>query len=124
MRKDLANEEKELEYRRVRNQVRRLTRKSKKEIQKNVAKDAKTNPKSFWKFTQSKLKTKTGIPDLQVESESDPSYTSNDTEKANILQNFFSSVFTEELPGEMPFFEKKRFSRQNRGYRYHSRNGL
>ena len=108
MRKNLANEEIELEYNRVRNQVRRLTRKSNKIVQKKIAKDSKSNPKSFWKFTQSKLKTKTGIPDLEVESDEGISYTTNDTDKANVLQTFFSSVFTEELPGDMPYFEKKR----------------
>ena len=85
MRKNLANEEIELEYNRVRNQVRRLTRKSNKIIQKKIAKEAKSNPKSFWKFAQTKLKTKTGIPDLQKDSDGSTSYTSNDTEKADLL---------------------------------------
>ena len=85
-------------------------RKSNKIVQKKIAKDSKSNPKSFWKFTQSKLKTKTGIPDLEVESDEGISYTTNDTDKANVLQTFFSSVFTEELPGDMPYFEKREFS--------------
>ena len=33
----------------------------------------------------------------------------NDQEKANILQKFFSSVFTEESPGDLPHFEKRKY---------------
>ena len=45
--------------------MRRLTRKSKILIEKNIAKNAKSNPKAFWKYTQSKLKTRSDIPDLE-----------------------------------------------------------
>ena len=58
----------------------------------NIAETCKTNPKSFWKYAQNKLKTMTGIPDLQLNSSNNISYTKNDQEKANILQEFFSSV--------------------------------
>ena len=109
MRKNLATEEQELQYRRLRNQVRRLTKKGKKLLEKNIAKSCKANPKSFWKYAQTKLKTRVGIPDLQLQNSDDISYTKNDQEKANILQNFFSSVFTEEPPGDLPHFEKRKY---------------
>ena len=66
-------------------------------------------PKSFWKYAQTKLKTRTGIPDLQLNSPNNITYTKNDQEKANILQEFFSSVFTEEPPGDPPYFEKRKY---------------
>ena len=44
MRKNLATEEQELQYRILKNQVRRLTKKGKKILKKNIAKTCKTNP--------------------------------------------------------------------------------
>ena len=43
----LASVEENLAYKKLSNQVRRLTRKSKKLIEKNVAMNAKSNPKAF-----------------------------------------------------------------------------
>ena len=72
---------------------------------------AKSNPKAFWQYSQQKLKTKTGIPDLLVdprmEKTENKEYTKDDQEKADVLQNFFSSVFTKEPPGEMPEFSTR-----------------
>ena len=93
----MALEEEKLEYNRIRNQVRSLTRKSKKIIEKSIAKNSKSNPKAFWKYTQSKLKTRAGIRDLQLsepENSLEPEYTKNDQEKADTFAKFFSSVFT------------------------------
>ena len=39
-----------LEYCRTRNQVRKLTRKAQKAVEKNIAKTAKSNPQKFWQF--------------------------------------------------------------------------
>ena len=64
IRKGLASDEEVMNYNRIRNQVRRLTRKAKVLLERSVAKNAKSNQKHFWRYTQSKLKTKPGIPDL------------------------------------------------------------
>ena len=106
-RKNLASEEQQLNYNRLRNQIRSLTRKSKKLFEKEIAKKSKSNPKSFWKYAQSKLKTKSGIPDLQKTGKNE--YTKNDDEKANLLQDFFSSVFTNEPPGDLPEFKDREY---------------
>jgi len=45
---------------------RRGLRKLQKEEQQNVALHCKQNPKAFWKYINSKRKTKTGIGDLHV----------------------------------------------------------
>ena len=101
IRKELADEEEKLQYNRLRNQVRRLTRKSKKLIEKDIAKNSKSNPKAFWKYSQSKLKTRTGIPDLVAEdNDDDPIYTRNNQEKTDVFLRNFSSVFTIEPDGE------------------------
>ena len=81
-------------------------------MEKNIAKQAKSNPKSFWAYAQSKLKTRAGIPDpmkTNVNDKNETTYTSSDEEKANVLQDFFSSVFTQEPPGDIPYFKRKDF---------------
>ena len=111
MRKNLASVEQELQYNRLRNQIRKLTRKGKKLIEKTIAKNSKANPKAFWRYTQSKLKTKATIPDLvKPGTEENPEYTKNDSEKAEAFSSYFSSVFTQELDSEeMPYFEKRNY---------------
>ena len=59
------------------------------------------NPKKFWSYVQSKTKTRTSIPDLYIDSDK-KAVTSSDSEKANVLADFFSSVFTEEDDLVMP----------------------
>ena len=108
IRKNLASDEEKLQYNRILNQIRRLTRKGKKLLKKNIAKESKSNPKRFWKYTQSKLKTRANVPDLQLPgTETSPKFTTSDTEKAEVLLQYFSSVFTVEQPNEnMPLFQQ------------------
>ena len=85
------------EYCQTRNQVRRLTRKATKEYEKHLAKDVKHNPKKFWKYVSNNTKVKCGIPNLSKDgTEKGQNLTENDSEKAEILADFFSSVFTRE----------------------------
>ena len=67
----------------------------------NIAENAKHNPKKFWSYVQSKTKTRTSIPDLHIDSDK-KAVTSSDSEKANVLADFFSSAFTEEDDLVMP----------------------
>ncbi len=90
-------------YARARNQARWATRKSIKAFEKSVAQNIKTNPKLFWKYVHSKTKTRQPISDLQKE---DGSLTVNDHEKAEVLNQFFTSVFTKEDLSNMPTVEK------------------
>ena len=110
VRSKLASTEKELQYNKLRNQVRKLTRKAKKLTEKNIAKNAKKNPKGFWKYSQSKLKTKAGIPDLEVNDDNDKkAYATDDKSKSNLFQDYFGGVFTEEPDGELPHFEERKY---------------
>lgn len=74
-----------------RNQCSNIIRNAKKSYERKIALEVKSNCKSFWKYVNSKLKTRQGIGNLL---KSDGSLTINDTEKAEVLNNFFSSVFT------------------------------
>ena len=56
-----------------------------------VALESKTNNKSFWKYVNSKLKTRTGVGNLL---KPDGTLTNTDEEKVNTLNDYFTSVFT------------------------------
>ena len=90
------------EYNRLRNQVRDLTRKNKIYREREVAKNIKKDPKKFWKFVNSKMKTKGSIPDLEITEDGTTNVISEDQEKAQQLVKYFSSVFTLEPEGTAP----------------------
>ena len=74
-----------------RNAVNKETRKAVRDFEKDIASIAKKDPKKFFRYVNSKVKTKTGIGDLYSE---DGVMTADNKEKANVLNRFFSSVFT------------------------------
>jgi predicted DNA binding protein len=57
------------EYIKMRNQVKGLVRKIKANMEKEIAKNAKKNPKKFWQYANSKRKTKSGISELKYKKE-------------------------------------------------------
>ena len=105
---ETKDSEKKKKYNRQRNKVRGITRKLKKDKEKQIAEEAKRNPKKFWRYIKSKLKTKPGISELQLnECDVKEGTTKSDAEKAEVLSKFFCSVFTEEPDGEIPTMEMK-----------------
>ena len=101
--------QKYLEYCRLRNQVRAITRRVQKALERKVAKEAKKNPKKFWQFVSNKTKLRPTIPDLLLDDEmdekNDANFTTTDQEKANRFNQFFASVFnpkTEEPNQPLP----------------------
>jgi hypothetical protein len=96
-------------YNRQRNKVRKLTRKLHRDYEKNIAKEAKVNPKRFWQYAKSKTKTNCKVAQLVMPSEEPETevLTSNDSDKAEVLLNYFSSVFTQEPDGPIPTLEDK-----------------
>lgn len=70
-----------------RNKVRKLTRQVKRDYEKNIAKEAKFNPKKFWQYVSKKTKTKTGISELTMPSEDGKTtrLTKSDGEKSDVL---------------------------------------
>jgi len=92
-----------LEYNKVRNQVKNMVNKLKKKYEKGLSQKAKENPKAIWSYIKSKSKTREGIGDLHVDPEDIKSIKTEDNkEKANILSEYFSSVFTKEPEGDVP----------------------
>ena len=96
-------------YVQLRNQVRQITRKARINQEKSIAAEAKTNPKKFWKFAKAQTKCKENISNLKT----DQCTTSSDREKAEVLLQQFSSVFTQEPGGEVPTFTRDNINHPN-----------
>lgn len=94
-------------YARARNQVKWVCRKAEWDYEKKLAKEVKRNPKAFFKYAKTKLRTRTGIQDLVTE---DGTTHTTDKQKANVLNEFFSSVFTQEDPGPLPEFVDRAYN--------------
>ena len=88
-----------LDYCKARHKVRATTRKIRRSLENKLASEIKNNPKSFWKYYRSKTTLKEGIGKLNT-GPLDPNsnVTNDDTEKANIFAEYFSTVFTKENP--------------------------
>ena len=98
-------------YKRVRNRVKKLMLRGKKDFEKKIGSDANRNPKRFWAHIRSKLKSRTGVAPLRQKDTDKSSLRFSDKDKANILQQQFCSVFTREPEGSIPNFDVK--SQQN-----------
>lgn len=86
------------------NTLRNLTRSLRKDFEKKLASEIKHNPKAFWKYANSKLRTRSKISDLDC---GDGNIASSDKDKAATLNDFFSSVFTEEEQSNIPHLDTK-----------------
>ena len=97
-----------LQYNRLRNQVRTLTRTIANEYEKKIARNAKEDPKAIWRYINSKSKTKEGIGNLLKDpTDKNSKLVETDKEKAEVLANYFSSVFTKEPAGPIPTLERR-----------------
>ena len=70
----------------------------KKDYEKRIIKESKSNPKVFWKYIQSKTKTASGISPLRT---NDGKLVDSDMDKAETLNAFFASVFSRENTEDM-----------------------
>lgn len=86
-------------YCRASNQAKLMCRRAVKYMEKNIASGVKENPKIFWSYVKSKSTLRESVASLHKH---DGSTTTNDTEKAQVLQEFFVSVFTHEDLQTMP----------------------
>ncbi|CAG2213050.1 unnamed protein product [Mytilus edulis] len=80
-----------------------IANKLKREYEKNRSEKAKENPKAIWSYIKSKTKTKEGIGDLHLDpGDTKSDKTEDNSKKAKLLVEYFSSVFTKEPDGEVP----------------------
>ena len=92
------------EYCRARNSATKAIRFSKVKHQKGVAESCRDSPKAFWSYVKSETKTKSSVNDL---IDSNGNTCSSGEDKARVLNDFFSSVFTKEDEGDLPDFTSK-----------------
>ena len=95
------------EFVRSRNKVKTMVRNAKIQMEKEIAENAKVNPKKFWQYANSKRKTKSGIGELKTtNSNGEVDTAKTDKEKEEVLANFYSGVFTRSEPnGDIPQLE-------------------
>ena len=86
-------------YKRAKNDLRCLTRELRSRFENNIVNDLKLAPKKFWSYVQSKTRVRNKIPTLKRE-DGNSAVTAQD--KAEALNEFFASVFTNEDLGNLP----------------------
>ncbi|KFR08823.1 hypothetical protein N306_10297, partial [Opisthocomus hoazin] len=82
------------EYREAARLGRDGVRKVKAQLELNLARDAKNNKKGFYRYVSQKKKVKESVPRLMSKT---GKLVTADEEKAEVLNNFFASVFTGNL---------------------------
>lgn len=87
------------EYKRVRNTTNEVVKNSKRSYEKSISQKSKNEPKHFWRYVKSKTKSKTGVSNLKTR---DGEYVKSDQEKAEVLNEFFTTVFTKENLSTIP----------------------
>ena len=87
-----------------RNRLRKLTRHLRQHFESRLVSELKTNSKAFWRYANSRLKTKSGIGDLR---DSNGEMVSGAEAKAQVLNSFFASVFTHESSADVPGLHRR-----------------
>ena len=93
-------------YKSKRNMCTNVIRTAKQQYEKSICLNVKDKPKVFWSYIKSKSKTRDKVCDLIQE---DGSLTANNKEKADVLNKFFSSVFTREDTSNVPVLPIRQF---------------
>lgn len=78
-------------YVKDRNECTNAVRSAKMSFERKIALESKSKVKSFWNYINSKLKTRSGIGTLE---RSDGTLASSEADKVEVLNKFFTSVFT------------------------------
>ena len=86
-------------FKRTKNRLRTLTRNLRMQFESTIARDAKLAPKKFWSYVKSKTKTRSTIPPLLRK---DGTQTTSASGKAEMLNEFFCSNFTDEDVDNVP----------------------
>ena len=86
-------------YNHAKNELRSLTRKLREQFEMHIARNIKISPKFFWSYVKSKTKTRAKIPPLKKVDDTE-AVTAYD--KAETLNIYFSSSFTDERLDDVP----------------------
>ena len=88
-----------LKYKDLEKSVKKSVREAKRKFEKNLAANAKKDPKSFYSYLKSKTANKESVGPLKDENKQT---VSDDGQMGELLNVFFSSVFTSEDTESMP----------------------
>ena len=91
-------------YAKARNKLRKSTRNARRDLEGNLVKNMKASPKILWKYINLRLKAKAQVGDLR---RGDGSFAQTSEDKAEELNMFFSSIFTEENLNDIPNLEDR-----------------
>ena len=86
-------------YKRLQKETRKEIRKAHRSHLEEITTDLKTNPKRFWQYVKTTKQESCGVAPLKTK---DGHIKSNDTAKAELLNEQFKSVFTKEDMGSIP----------------------
>ena len=90
-------------YKSIRNKVRYNTRQLYEDEQNTIAKCCKSNPKKFWNYINNETKSHSKIDELSyVNDQGVQTVVSNDLDKANVLSDYFPSVFNTDTSEVFP----------------------
>lgn len=89
-------------YCQSRNKLRNLTRLLRRKYETKLASNKTSNIKQFWKYINSRLKTRPSINSVKYD---DNSITDSDQEKCELFNKFFTSVFTKEDCTSIPMYQ-------------------
>ena len=90
----------EVEYKIAQKKANKEYKKAKKHFEQKLAKDIKTNPKSFYAYVRSKSKVKDKVGPLK---DSEGHMVSEEEAMCDLLNEYFGSVFTSEISiNELP----------------------
>ena len=98
-----------LDYVKERNKAKSELRKKLRDYEKDIAKKAKKDPKAFYRYVNGKIKGRGVVPDL---NNSDGTMITENLNKANAFNHFFSSVFTMEDTVNLPKVSDKSVKQQ------------
>ncbi|XP_072014972.1 uncharacterized protein [Amphiura filiformis] len=90
------------EYKKQNNVTRKIVREAQAKYEQRLMKEFKSKPKAFYSYVRQNQKVKVGVAQLEKD---DGNLTENDEEAAEVLSQFFQSVFTQEPTGEAPELE-------------------
>ena len=89
-------------YKSTRNKCGHIIKKARKNFERIIAENCKKSPKKFWKYVQERSKSNIGVSALK---DGHGNFAVSDSEKAELLNSFFSSVFTIENLTNIPDME-------------------
>jgi len=97
--KNEPTEENWAEFKKMRNKVTETTRNARVDFENQVAHDFKDNPKAFWSYVKGQTSVRSGVAPLKKD---DGSIATKPEDKAEELNRFFASVFTDEDRNHIP----------------------